>query len=230
MQLLQAARQHSVLMAKARKLSHQLPGESDVQQRLAATGAHFGRSGENVGFNDQVDQIHAAFMHSPPHRENLLTPGYDAVGIGIVRQGNNYWVTEDFATLAASISPDQATTRAAQAFAELRAQAQLPGLKLVQLPQLRETVCTMAKAGNMSNRPLLQIQGARYTVTYTNPHPEVLPPEMDSHRESTSANSLRRSKLFRAGRKRSWRDLLGGDGFLLRDYGRHLLRHCGMGL
>jgi Cysteine-rich secretory protein family len=177
-ELVQAARQHSVVMARQRKLSHQLPGESQLQERLAVTGAHFFRSGENVGFNTQADLIHEAFMHSPPHRQNLLTPEYNSVGIGIVHQGDAYWVTEDFAQTVVALSVDQASARAAHAFAELRRQERQMPLAQVQIPRLREAACAMAKTGDMNNRSLLQMQGVRYTITYSNAQPEVLPPDI----------------------------------------------------
>jgi Cysteine-rich secretory protein family len=177
-ELVQAARQHSVAMAEQRKLSHQLSGEPQLQERLAARGAHFFRSGENVGFNTQEDQIHPAFMRSPPHRKNLLTPDYNSVGIGIVHKGDDFWVTEDFAQTIAALSVDQASARAARAFAELRQQERQTPLPEVQIPQLRDTVCAMAKTGEMNNRRLLQMPGVRYTITYTNAQPEVLPPDL----------------------------------------------------
>ncbi len=176
--LVEAARQHSLAMAQRHTLSHQLPDESNVQERLQATGVHFSRSGENVGFNDRADLIHSAFMHSPPHRANLLTPGYNAVGIGIVHQGNNFWATEDFATVVTALSLDQATARAAQAFIELRQQQKLTPLAQVDVPQLRDTVCTMAKTGDLNSQPLLRMPGVRYTLTYTNAQPEVLPADV----------------------------------------------------
>ena len=174
-ELVEAARRHSVEMADQRKLSHQFPGEPPLPQRLAATGAHFFRSGENVGFNTQADLIHDAFMHSPPHRQNLLTPEYNSVGVGIVQKGDSYWVTEDFAQQVAALSADQATELAAHAFAEMRRQQNLMPLTLIDIPQLRRTVCTMAKTGEMNNRQLLQMVGVRYAVTYSNAQPEMLP-------------------------------------------------------
>lgn len=177
-ELLQAARQHSAAMARERKLSHQLSGEPDVQERLRAAGAHFFRSGENVGYNTQADQIHSAFMHSPPHRHNLLTPEYNSVGIGIVHQGDDFWVTEDFAQTVAALSVDQASARAAHAVEELRQQKNETPLAQVQMPQLREAACEMAKTGQMNNRALLQLPGVRYSITYTNSQPEILPPDL----------------------------------------------------
>jgi hypothetical protein len=177
-ELLQAARQHSWTMARQHKLSHQLPGEPELQERLGVTGAHFFRSGENVGFNTQADLIHDAFMHSPPHRQNLLTPEYNSVGIGIVQKGDSYWVTEDFAQTVAALSVDQASARAANAFVELRRHERLTPLAQVQIPQLHTAACAMAKSGEMNNRSLLQLPGVRYTIAYTNAQPEVLPPDL----------------------------------------------------
>ncbi len=177
-ELLQAARQHSLLMANQHQLSHQLSGEPSVQERLRAAGAHFFRSGENVGFNTQEDQIHAAFMHSPPHRQNLLTPNYNSVGIGIVHKGDDFWVTEDFAQTVAALSVDQASARAVHAFEELRQQERQTPLPEVQMPQLRAAACEMAKTGQINNRALLQMPGVRYTITYTNAQPDILPPDL----------------------------------------------------
>jgi hypothetical protein len=177
-ELVQAARQHSAAMARQRKLSHQLSGEPDLQERLRAVGAHFFRSGENVCFNTQADLIHDAFMHSPPHRQNLLTPDYTSVGIGIVQQGDDFWVTEDFAQTVAALSVDQASARAAQAFLQLRQQQRQLPLAQVQIPKLREAACAMAKRGEMNDRSLLQMPGVRYTMTYTNANPEMLPPDL----------------------------------------------------
>lgn len=39
--------------------------------------------GENVGVGADIDVIHEAFMESPSHRENILRPGWDWVGVGV---------------------------------------------------------------------------------------------------------------------------------------------------
>ncbi|HLH07414.1 MAG TPA: CAP domain-containing protein [Terriglobales bacterium] len=176
--LVEAARQHSLVMARRHQLTHQASGEPNVQQRLAATGLHFNRSGENVGFNDREDQIHWAFMHSPPHRANILTPEYNAVGIGIVHQESEFWVTEDFATVVATLNTEQAEAQAAKAFAELRQQEHMMPLGRLNMPQLRDSVCAMAQSGNMNNGQLMQTPGVRYVVTYSNSQPEVLPSDV----------------------------------------------------
>jgi uncharacterized protein YkwD len=41
--------------------------------------------GENVGYAGSVRRLHRGLMRSPSHRENILRPRFDHVGIGIVR-------------------------------------------------------------------------------------------------------------------------------------------------
>ncbi|MBV9410387.1 MAG: CAP domain-containing protein [Acidimicrobiia bacterium] len=52
---------------------------------------------ENVGMGGDVMSIHTAFMNSPHHRENILDPGLNQVGTGVVIGGDGtVYVTEDF--------------------------------------------------------------------------------------------------------------------------------------
>ena len=37
------------------------------------------------------------WMHSPPHRANILDPRMDTIGVGLVKRGGNYYAVEDFA-------------------------------------------------------------------------------------------------------------------------------------
>jgi uncharacterized protein YkwD len=52
--------------------------------------------GENVGVGYSVQSLHDAFMGSPGHRANVLKPGYNRVGIGVVHSGGKIWVTVRF--------------------------------------------------------------------------------------------------------------------------------------
>src|SRR5207248_5141292 len=71
--LTEAAREHAAAIAERQQLSHQLPGEAPLAQRLAtSTNLHLERGGENVATAATVDQIYASLMRSAPHRENLL--------------------------------------------------------------------------------------------------------------------------------------------------------------
>jgi uncharacterized protein YkwD len=52
--------------------------------------------GENVGYAPTVRRMNRWFMHSPPHRANILSRHFTRVGIGILRSGGSVWVTEIF--------------------------------------------------------------------------------------------------------------------------------------
>jgi uncharacterized protein YkwD len=63
--LTQAARAHSVLMARANTLSHQFPGEPALSKRLAATNIRFNQDAENVAYDYSVQAAcYAAAMSS----------------------------------------------------------------------------------------------------------------------------------------------------------------------
>lgn len=54
-------------------------------------------AGENVGYAGAVKQIHVLFMDSPGHRQNILRPVWDQMGIGIVRDADGtVWEAQVF--------------------------------------------------------------------------------------------------------------------------------------
>jgi uncharacterized protein YkwD len=87
----QAARRHSLAMARADELFH--TGEVGVY----LDGISWHAWGENVGFTPgDVDSLEDAFMESPPHRTNVLNGGFRHVAIGAVRVDGVLWVTVFF--------------------------------------------------------------------------------------------------------------------------------------
>lgn len=52
--------------------------------------------GENVGRGGNIETLHQAFMNSDGHRENLLNPIYDGVGVGVVWSQGIPYVVEVF--------------------------------------------------------------------------------------------------------------------------------------
>jgi len=52
--------------------------------------------GENVGYGPTVSSVYTAFMHSPPHKANILDRRYRSIGVGIVTSGGRTWVTVIF--------------------------------------------------------------------------------------------------------------------------------------
>jgi len=68
-------RAHSAEMVAQRALYHSAP---EVRRAVAPIG--WLRLGENVGYGDTVAHVHAQFLESPPHRDNLLG---DFTGIAV---------------------------------------------------------------------------------------------------------------------------------------------------
>src|ERR1700720_4694624 len=112
--LANAAREHAVLMAQRDTLSHQFTGEAALQDRARLTGARFTEIAENVAEGPSADVIHSSWMHSPPHRANLLDPELTAVGIAVVGAGSRdgagrggagmLFAVEDFSQSVASLN------------------------------------------------------------------------------------------------------------------------------
>jgi uncharacterized protein YkwD len=105
--LAQAAQAHAQRMVGARELSHQYPGEPDLVTRAAQQGAHFRVIAENVALGPNPQAIEQEWMHSPPHRANILDPRMNAIGIGIAARGGSYYAVEDFADGVAELGPEQ---------------------------------------------------------------------------------------------------------------------------
>ena len=79
-----AALKHCQRMAAEGPISHQYRGEPDLSTRAAQAGAHFSVIEENVAFAPSASGVHQSWMQSPGHRENLLSPDVDHVGIAVV--------------------------------------------------------------------------------------------------------------------------------------------------
>jgi uncharacterized protein YkwD len=170
--LTQAARTHAAAMAAQQELSHQFAGEPGLQQRLATNcSLHLDRAGENVSVASSVEQSHQGLMHSPPHRENLLNPGYNVAGFGVVRAGSSLYVAQDFAHSLPAYSPRQAGGLVTGSIARLRSEASLPQLQWVDSDAAENATCSMARTDSLKT---VSARGS-YVVRYTTEQPETLP-------------------------------------------------------
>lgn len=83
------ARAHSADMARRGYLSHATPEGLDPPGRLARAGLEgFTLAAENIARTDEADPVAAiarGWLASPEHRRNLLSPPFNATGIGIAR-------------------------------------------------------------------------------------------------------------------------------------------------
>jgi hypothetical protein len=172
--LAQAAREHSSLMAERNQLSHDLPGEPALPQRLAvASTLHLSGEGENVAYAQSVSSAHNGFMASPHHRENLLDPDFNVVGFGIVRSGSMVYVTQDFGHSLPISSAAKAEEFVANSVVDSRARAGQAPFEEREDPAASSAACAMAQADALK----VSAPPARYTVRYTTMQPEKLPDE-----------------------------------------------------
>jgi hypothetical protein len=174
--LASAARQHSQLMASKNQLEHVLPGEAEVGERLAATGIRFNRSGENVAYDSDLDDFTQSWLKSPPHKENMLSPNYNSVGIGVAKTDDGlFYATQDFAHSLAHLSESQAEDLATAAFNELRKSNGHAAVERISDSHVHDLACSMAQRGKLDPRSALKIGGVVEAVVYNNSHPENLP-------------------------------------------------------
>jgi len=86
-----AALVHSVDMVDNGFFSHTGSDESNAGQRMTAIGYEWWAWGENIAINASVEKVHEAWMLSQGHRENILGPEFDHMGLGrVISQGQQY--------------------------------------------------------------------------------------------------------------------------------------------
>ena len=102
--LTSAARRHSRHMAQFDFFDHTSPvrGETDVEDRVSLEGGRPGSLSENIYWSRGLAEqsipasIYREWMDSPEHREAMLSSENVAVGIGVFRQGSEFWATAVF--------------------------------------------------------------------------------------------------------------------------------------
>jgi hypothetical protein len=99
-----AAHQHALRMARRNALSHQFPGEPQMQERARQAGARFSLIAENVALGPSIAGLHTQWMNSPPHRANLLDPDLNSVGISVVQLGSTFFAVQDFSAAVPALT------------------------------------------------------------------------------------------------------------------------------
>jgi uncharacterized protein YkwD len=91
------AARHADAIRKLQRIAHDA-GDGDPPSRVEATDLNVLVTGENVAHASDVRRAHRLLWASPSHRENLLQPRFDRVGIGIAPDPDgSIWVCELFA-------------------------------------------------------------------------------------------------------------------------------------
>ena len=85
-QLLQAARGHSTDMAQNNYFSHTSLDGRTLAQRVLATGYSYMALGENIAAGQtSVESVMTAWINSPGHCQNLMSPAFRDIGVACVR-------------------------------------------------------------------------------------------------------------------------------------------------
>ncbi|WP_158749506.1 CAP domain-containing protein [Acidobacterium sp. S8] len=108
-----AAQGHAQKMFDQKALSHQLPGEPDLQARAGQAGAHFREIAENVAMGNGAEGVQQEWMKSSPHRANILDPKLTNVGIGVVEHAGYWYAAVVFDSAVDSMGPEQVEQKVA---------------------------------------------------------------------------------------------------------------------
>lgn len=96
------ARWHAMDMAVGNYFDHTDRQGRTVGQRLQSMGYRFNYCGQNIAAGQKTpEEVVAAWMNSPPHRQNILRREFREMGLAFVENPNSrysrYWV-QDFGT------------------------------------------------------------------------------------------------------------------------------------
>jgi uncharacterized protein YkwD len=183
-QAAEAARAHAKIMAEKHALSHQFSGEPPLRDRLGTIGLRFDSAAENVADAESPEEAHQALMNSPPHRQNLLNPKYNTLGIGVAGSGDQLYVVEDFAYAIAAHTATEVEDEIIADFNRLRVSHGLPQVTATKSQQLRKLACE-GKQRHVHARDVFNISpGASRVMAFTLTDPAKLPGSLlDASRE-----------------------------------------------
>ncbi len=153
-----AALKHCQRMAAEGPIAHRYGGEADLSDRAAQAGAHFSVIEENVAIGPSADAIHEEWMQSPGHRQNLLSPEVDHVGVAIVAARGVLYAVADYSRAVQQMG-------ASQVEAQVTALVRASGVTILQDPSVARAACTMddgmpRASGGMQPRFIMRWQDA----------------------------------------------------------------------
>ena len=173
-----AARDHAELMAEEGRLSHQFDGEPALLERLTRRSVRLDAASENVVYDVTPEGAHEAFVKSPLHRANMMSPAYDVVGISVLNRDGILYVVEDFAHRLFDDSDEAAASRIAEHFRGARQQFGLNRMELVSNPDVSPLVEQMASRETPDSHAPLNLPGVRYAASYATTSPNEMPPSV----------------------------------------------------
>lgn len=189
--LAQASASHAEQMAERDDISHQFPGEPDLEDRGASTGVRFSLIAENVGEAPTSVILQNLWMKSPAHRANLLDPEVNAVGISVVQRGDELYAVEDFASTVAPLTLDQQEGAVAKSLTRV-------GMSVGDVSALARITCAMPSGYAGWRRPEYIL---RYTASTLSDLPVELKARLNSgkyHQALVGACADQRKTAFAA--------------------------------
>jgi uncharacterized protein YkwD len=153
-----AAMKHCQRMAAEGPIAHRYGGEADLSDRAAQAGAHFSVIEENVAIGPSADAIHHEWMQSPGHRQNLLSPDIDRIGVAIVPARGVLYAVADYSRAVEQMNAPQVEARVA-------ALIKPSGVEILRDPGVARAACTTDEgmpraAGGMQPRFIMRWQDA----------------------------------------------------------------------
>jgi hypothetical protein len=188
--LYRAAYDHAHEMAARETISHQFPGENELEVRGRYEGARFSLIAENVAMAPTVAIVHTAWMNSPGHRANLLDPRVDSVGISVLRRGNELYAVQDFDRSVQQLSLNEQEQRVGSLVSSAAA------IDLIPSPEAARRTCEMETGYSGERQPWFVM---RYTAADLERLPDALRERLASgryHQAAVGACPARDSKNF----------------------------------
>ncbi len=171
--LAEAALQHCLRMAKEGPIAHRYGGEQSLTERAAAAGAHFSLIEENIAVGPSADAINEEWMHSPPHRANLMNGSVDRLGAAVVAARGTLYAVEDFSTAVQQLSRTEIEAQVADLI-------RVSGVSILPNPTQAREACTTSE-GMPPSRPGMQPRFLmRWQSSSLNALPKVLTQKLAS--------------------------------------------------
>ncbi|HXS75467.1 MAG TPA: CAP domain-containing protein [Terracidiphilus sp.] len=133
--LADAALKHTRRMSsEGGAIQHDYPGELELSERAGLSGAHFDLIEENIAVGPTPAAIHDAWMHSKAHRENMLNPQVNRIGIAVLANRGVLYATADLSRAVEAFSNAQVEERVAALIARR-------GVKVLPVHSLAREAC-----------------------------------------------------------------------------------------
>jgi len=187
--LAQAALAHSKLLDEHQELLHQFAGEPPLAERVGATLLRFDQVAENIAEAPEIETVHTSLMNSPGHRANILNADYSAIGIAIVQDGSQLFVTQDFAHVLANYTEKQFREAMVSSITRARRAAKLPALDIISDARLHKAACHQ----DMNTDKMIQgLPGVTRLLVFSESEPGPLSADL---REAVGDSTIRRMSI-----------------------------------